>query len=201
MEMINSIKNNKRYSVNFKISLIFSELIIITAFLIAPDIEYNNPPDTNEPLILIDEIPITIQNSEYASKKPVTPVIVITEEISEPEILDDIAIPNNFANVNQAVENQNIAINENVKLDRKPPRQILEVLPEKKNFNYVGTLLLKIKIDSRGKVTDHLILFNSLECKDCLSEIISAIYKSIWEPGVKEGIAMEYWVEKSYTFN
>lgn len=199
--MINSIRNNKRYSVNFKISLIFSELIIITAFLIAPDVEYNNPPDTNEPLILIDEIPITIQNSEYASKKPVTPVIVITEEISEPEILDDIAIPNNFANVNQAVENQNIAINENVKLDRKPPRQILEVLPEKKNFNYVGTLLLKIKIDSRGQVTDHLILFNSLECKDCLSEIISAIYKSIWEPGVKEGIAMEYWVEKSYTFN
>lgn len=199
--MINSIRNNKRYSVNFKISLIFSELIIITAFLIAPDVEYNNPPDTNEPLILIDEIPITIQNSEYASKKPVTPVIVITEEISEPEILDDIAIPNNFANVNQAVENHNIAINENVKLDRKPPRQILEVLPEKKNFNYVGTLLLKIKIDSRGKVTDHLILFNSLECKDCLSEIISAIYKSIWEPGVKEGIAMEYWVEKSYTFN
>lgn len=199
--MINSIRNNKRYSVNFKISLIFSELIIITAFLIAPDVEYNNPPDTNEPLILIDEIPITIQNSEYASKKPVTPVIVITEEISEPEILDDIAIPNNFANVNQAVENQNIAINENVKLDRKPPRQILEVLPEKKNFSYVGTLILKIKIDSRGKVTDHLILFNSLECKDCLSEIISAIYKSIWEPGVKEGIAMEYWVEKSYTFN
>lgn len=199
--MINSIRNNKRYSVNFKISLIFSELIIITAFLIAPDVEYNNPPDTNEPLILIDEIPITIQNSEYASKKPVTPVIVITEEISEPEILDDIAIPNNFANVNQAVENHNIAVNENVKLDRKPPRQILEVLPEKKNLNYVGTLLLKIKIDSRGKVTDHLILFNSLECKDCLSEIISAIYKSIWEPGVKEGIAMEYWVEKSYTFN
>lgn len=199
--MINSIRNNKRYSVNFKISLIFSELIIITAFLIAPDLEYNNPPDTNEPLILIDEIPITIQNSEYASKKPVTPVIVITEEISEPEILDDIAIPNNFANVNQAVENHNVAINENVKLDRKPPRQILEVLPEKKNFNYVGTLLLKIKIDSRGKVTDHLILFNSLECKDCLSEIISAIYKSIWEPGMKEGIAMEYWVEKSYTFN
>jgi len=199
--MINSIRNNKRYSVNFKISLIFSELIIITAFLIAPDLEYNNPPDTNEPLILIDEIPITIQNSEYASKKPVTPVIVITEEISEPEILDDIAIPNNFANVNQAVENHNVAINENVKLDRKPPRQILEVLPEKKNFNYVGTLLLKIKIDSRGQVTDHLILFNSLECKDCLSEIISAIYKSIWEPGVKEGIAMEYWVEKSYTFN
>ncbi|MCK7529460.1 MAG: hypothetical protein MZV64_73865 [Ignavibacteriales bacterium] len=177
-------------------------MIIITAFLIAPDVEYYNPPDTNEPLILIDDIPITIQNSEYASKKPVTPVIVITEEISEPEILDDIAIPNNFANVNQAVENQNIAINENVKLDRKPPRQILEVLPEKKNFNYVGsTLLLKIKIDSRGQVTDHLILFNSLECKDCLSEIISAIYKSIWEPGVKEGIAMEYWVEKSYTFN
>ena len=199
--MINSIRNNKRYSVNFKISLIFSELIIITAFLIAPDVEYNNPPDTNEPLILIDEIPITIQNSEYASKKPVTPVIVVTEEISEPEILDDIAIPNNFANVNQAVENQNIAINENVKLDRKPPRQILEVLPEKKNFSYVGTLILKIKIDSRGKVTDHLILFNSLECKDCLSEIISAIYKSIWEPGMKEGIAMEYWVEKSYTFN
>lgn len=199
--MINITRNDKRYSVNFKISLIFSELIIITAFLIAPDVEYNNPPDTNEPLILIDDIPITIQNSEYASKKPVTPVIVITEEISEPEILDDIAIPNNFANVNQALENHNIAVNENVKLDRKPPRQILEVLPEKKNFNYVGTLLLKIKIDSRGKVTDHLILFNSLECKDCLSEIISAIYKSIWEPGVKEGIAMEYWVEKSYTFN
>lgn len=199
--MINSIRNNKRYSVNFKISLIFSELIIITAFLIAPDVEYNNPPDTNEPLILIDEIPITIQNSEYASKKSVTPVIIITEEISEPEILDDIAIPNNFANVNQAVENHNIAINENVKLDRKPPRQILEVLPEKKKFSYVGTLILKIKIDSQGKVTDHLILFNSLECEDCLSEIISAIYKSIWEPGVKEGIAMEYWVEKSYTFN
>ncbi|MCW8960023.1 MAG: energy transducer TonB, partial [Ignavibacteriaceae bacterium] len=66
---------------------------------------------------------------------------------------------------------------------------------------YSGSLKLKLKIDRSGKVADYVILFNSIDCEDCLKEIISAVYKSLWEPGIKNGLETEFWVEKSYTFN
>jgi hypothetical protein len=86
-------------------------------------------------------------------------------------------------------------------LSSRAPKQLFEVLPQKQKEEYEGTVQLKLKIDEKGKVTAHTILYNSLECGDCLKEIITAAYKTKWEPGMKNGAPSEFWVEKSYSFN
>ncbi|MCW9095472.1 MAG: energy transducer TonB [Ignavibacteriaceae bacterium] len=130
-----------------------------------------------------------------------TPEIFMDEEIDEPVILDNII----FANIEEKEISGSNEVMEVNKLNWAgkpgPPRQLLEVLPDKRNRNYSGSLKLKLKIDRSGKVADYVILFNSIDCEDCLKEIISAVYKSLWEPGIKNGLETEFWVEKSYTFN
>ena len=200
MEMIKRFAEHKYYSRNIKISLIISELLVICAFIFSPSITDNNFFEIKEPIFLIDDIPITYQPYKYTPEKPSTPEIFIPGEISEPIILDDVIFNN--------IENQETAgiieiANENnlSKRERRSPRQLLEVLPEERDKNYSGSLQLKLKIDNSGKVTEHVILFNSMDCEDCLREIISAVYKSLWEPGMKNGTETEFWVEKSYIFN
>ena len=194
-------KEHNHYSKNIKISVIFSELLIICTFLFSPKINQNKIIRFNEPLIFIDDIPATLQPAGNISKEPKTPEIFFDEEIVEPVILDDI--------VTSKTGQQDISLGNNiinaVKLNKtgepSPPRQLLEVLPDKKNVNYSGSLKLKLKINSSGKVADYVILFNSIDCEDCLREIISAVYKSRWKPALKNGSETEFWVEKSYTFN
>jgi len=197
MEMIKRFSEHKHYSRNFKISLILSELLIICAFMFSPNLMNDNFFEIREPIFLIDEIPITIQPNKYVSEKPKTPEIIITGEINESIILDDVI----FANFE---EKEVTGTNEEADLkrwERRSPRQLLEVLPDERNRNYNGLLQLKLKISNSGKVAEHVILFNSIDCEDCIKEILSAVYKSIWEPGIKNGTETEFWVEKSYTFN
>ena len=200
MEMNKRFAEHKYYSRNIKISLILSELLVICAFLFSPKIADNNFPEIREPIFLIDDIPITFQHNKFASEKPITPRIFIPAEISEPVILDDVIFKNI---VDQETESNNEVadVNNLNKWERRSPRQLLEVLPDEKDRNYSGSLRLKLKIDNSGKVSEHVILFNSMECENCLREIISAVYKSLWESGMKNGAKTEFWVEKSYTFN
>ncbi|MCW8809793.1 MAG: energy transducer TonB [Ignavibacteriaceae bacterium] len=199
--MISRFKEHKHYSRNIKISFILSELLIICAFLFSPKITHNKSIKFSEPLFIIDDIPITIQSDKNISEKPMTPEIFMDEEIDEPVILDNII----FANIEEKEISGSNEVMEVNKLNWAgkpgPPRQLLEVLPDKRNRNYSGSLKLKLKIDRSGKVADYVILFNSIDCEDCLKEIISAVYKSLWEPGIKNGLETEFWVEKSYTFN
>jgi hypothetical protein len=81
------------------------------------------------------------------------------------------------------------------------PRQIYEVLPTRKTNEIGGSVKLKLRIDTNGKVVEHIILSNSLECENCLDELIAVAYLSKWEPGILNGIIADFWVEKSYTFN
>ena len=198
--MIERFIEHKNYSRNIKISMIISELLVICAFLFSPSITENNFFDIKEPIFLIDDIPITFQPDKYAPKKPSTPEIFISAEISEPIILNDV-IFKNIVNQETADYNEVANVNNLKNWERRLPRQLLEVLPDERDKNYSGSLQLKLKIDNSGKVSEHVILFNSMECEDCLSKIISAVYKSLWEPGMKNGAETEFWVEKSYTFN
>ena len=199
--MISRFKENKHYSRNIKISFIFSELLIICVFLFSPEINYKKSEKYSEPLIFIDDIPVTIQSARITLKKPKTPAIFIGEEIDEPDILDNIVLSN--------TDKQELSGSNNVTAETKlingreqsAPRQLLEFLPDKKNINYSGSIKLKLKIDSSGKVAEYIILYNSIDCEDCLKEIISAVYKSLWKPARKNGSETEFWVEKSYTFN
>lgn len=198
--MIERFTEHKNYSRNIKISLIISELLVICAFLFSPGITDNNFFEIKEPIFLIDDIPITFQPDKYASEKPSTPEIFISGEISEPIILNDV-IFEDIRDQEFSDENEVADVSILNKWERRSPRQLLEVLPDERNRNYKGSLQLKLKINNSGKVAAHVILFNSIDCEDCIQEILSAVYKSIWEPGIKNGAETEFWVEKSFTFN
>jgi hypothetical protein len=75
------------------------------------------------------------------------------------------------------------------------------VLPDEKGDEISGSLNLSLKIGKGGKVINHKVLFSSLECENCMDKILSALYRSKWQPAVTNGIEVDYWVEKSYVFN
>ena len=83
---------------------------------------------------------------------------------------------------------------------RSAPRLLYEVVPAGGEDNYHGSLQLSLKINEDGRVIDHRILFNSLDCPECLNHLIKTAYKSKWEPAIVNGIKEDYWVVKSYTF-
>lgn len=194
-------KEHKYYSRNFKLSLIFSELLVLCAFVFSPGIKENLIIELNEPLILIDNVPITVQKNEFIAVRPKPPEIIFADNIEGPVLLDNIIIVEESGELSQISDQFASTENSFHKLNRRAPRQLLEVLPKKNNANFTGIVQLKLKIDVSGKVLDHIILFNSLECEDCLNDIISSAYKSVWEPAVNNGKETEFWVEKSYTFN
>ena len=199
---MHTFKEHKHYSRNFKLGLIVSELLIICSFLFSPHLNESKINDIGEPLILIEDIPITVQKGEFITTKPQTPEILFDDEVSEPALLDDIIFKDVVAVKNEDKNEMKKTVNNLAQIKkRKTPRQLLEVLPDESKKQYTGSVQLRLKIDRTGKVADHIILSNSLECEDCLKDIISTVYKSIWEPGIDNGIKTEFWVEKSYTFN
>ncbi|MBM4171616.1 MAG: hypothetical protein FJ214_07100 [Ignavibacteria bacterium] len=80
------------------------------------------------------------------------------------------------------------------------PRQILEVLPEKVN-GAEGIIKLKLLIGINGSVIQHFVLSDLSSDKKCLENVIKVIYKSKWQPVFFDGEVVEYWLEKTYTFN
>jgi len=194
-------KEHEHYSRNVKIGVIFSEAILIATFYFFPDFNSSySIKEITEPIILFEDIPATIQTNNPITAKSEPPLIMISEEIEETEILEDVAIKigSNLLNRNDLAENTKVA---NIRLFSMMPRQILEVLPEKSTDELEGKINLYLKIDESGKVIEHKILLNSLECEECLKKVLSAAYQSRWEPAIRNGQQIEYWVEKSYSFN
>ncbi len=80
------------------------------------------------------------------------------------------------------------------------PRQILEVLPEQDDINK-GTVILALKIGKDGRVIEHMLLMNSTKKDEVLKKVLAAAYKSKWQTVKMEGNKVEYWIEKTYSFN
>jgi|GEM_PF-1956183 len=79
------------------------------------------------------------------------------------------------------------------------PRQILEVIPEKRSgFN--GIIKLSVRIGKDGCVKNHKILQNTTGSDIGLSKVLEAVYKSRWQSIKVEGKMVEYWTEKTYKF-
>ncbi len=192
------IDRNNQYSINLKFSVILSLVLVICLFNFFPKPTPSLKVNYNEPIIFIDDIPITVQLNKEILIKPSIPEIKILDELYESELLEDVSInENNVITQSKGIENH--VVNAFVKTDYSSPRQILEVLPEK-DKNISGSIKLKLKINEAGKVTEHIIIYNYLDCENCLSEIITAAYKSKWKPGKRNKINSDYWVEKTYSF-
>jgi hypothetical protein len=80
------------------------------------------------------------------------------------------------------------------------PRQTLEVVPQNTE-GIKGTIILVLKIGTDGLVKEHKVIYNTSNSQPCLNGTIEAAYKSRWEKIKMEGRQIEYWIEKSYSFN
>jgi hypothetical protein len=191
---------HKRYSITLNLSIILSEVIFICLFYFFPRLATSTINKLNDPIILIDEIPITVQPTLELSQKPTPPQILISDLPEEPELLSDILTINSTESEPATGVEQSVVTASLTSLPQSP-RQLLEVLPEQNSKNISGSIKFSLKIDEMGKVIDHKILHNNLKCEGCISEIIAAAYKSKWELATKGGIVAEYWVEKTYSFH
>jgi len=174
-------------------------MLCIAAFLFSPKSSsagyiFNH----TEPIILINSIQPTIQLPVVERIKPTAPAIVIVDITEEANILDDVTIT--LTSSEEYDTSEDIAKLETSNLSTAP-RLTFEVLPDKRDDKISGSLNLFLKIDTDGKVISHQVLYNSIECEKCLDKIISAAYRSKWQPAIENGIEVNYWVEKSYIFN
>jgi hypothetical protein len=176
-----------------------SEAIFICLFYFFPKLTPLTVKKLKEPIILIDEIPITLQPPLELTQKPIPPQILFSDIMEEVEILADILIIENSKSKPVAGKEYPL-ISASLSSLTHSPRQILEVLPEQNKVQISGSIRLSLKINETGKVIDHKILYNNLSCDSCLSEILAAAYKSKWQTVINGGIYAEYWVEKTYSF-
>ncbi len=191
------------YRRNWLLSLALSLLLIILVTIYFPRIDQKKiqikMTDEN---IVLEFVPYTVQENPskaFGRKRPETPEIIlsdITEEI-EPE---EISIVN-------LSHGKSISEDEQGKADKSelagsitfaPPRQLLEVLPQKVSSNAEGNITLSLKINNSGNVTDHKILANTINSEDCLQKVLEAAYSTRWEKLHLE--SNEFWVTKSYKF-
>jgi hypothetical protein len=80
------------------------------------------------------------------------------------------------------------------------PRQTLEVVPQNTE-GAKGIIILVLKIGTDGQVKEHKVIYNTSNSQPCLNSTIEAAYRSRWEKIKMEGRQIEYWIEKSYSFN
>jgi hypothetical protein len=182
------------------IAVIISELLCISAFLLSPNPSRSD--DTllySEPIILINNIQPTTQLPEVETKKPNAPLIYIADLIEEPELLDDVVIAAVTSKEEDSDASEDVALLE-TGFYSSAPRLTLEVLPDEKEDQISGSLNLSLKIGKDGKVISHKVIFSTLECENCMDKILSAVYRSKWQPALTNGIEVDYWVEKSYVF-
>jgi hypothetical protein len=194
------IKDSKtHYKRNILISIILSEALIISAFIFSPKRPGNNVKILyNEPVVLLNKIPRTVQNPPIQIQKPEIPPINITDEMEAFELLGDVSSSSIASNQNNIVPT--VIADQNIRSVRTAPRLIFEVMPAAGDNAFSGKLELSLKINENGIVVDHRIISNSLDCSECLNEIIRAAYKSKWEPAMANGKKEDYWVKKSYAF-
>ena len=199
-----------------KSGIILLILLSISIFYLHTKLTETNSHNFNKhtrkilaPQKLTDSLPLQILlSNENLYKINEFPQIINinTDELKIPDDnLTSTEDANNEENKNEnksEVENNDPSITESNFADLTiMPRQIYEVLPTRKTDEIEGSIKLKLRIDTNGKVVEHIILSNSLECENCLDELITVAYLSKWEPGILNGIKSDFWVEKSYTFN
>ena len=180
-----------------QISLIISEIILILTFLFFPQ-SFNEKKEIviGESIYLSEIIPPTLQKISSVLPPPKVPIPVISDDVDAFDLLDDVEIISSdiVSEISKKESTQTGITNTS-------PRLTYEILPENKEKLISGTLNLSLKIDQTGKVIEHKILRNSIECEKCLKNLIDIVYKSRWEPAYKNGSRITDWVQKSYVFN
>jgi hypothetical protein len=177
--------------------MIVSLLSIILVFYFFPRFKDNKPELLYyAPVIEMIDIPQTRQNQIFRPP-PSKPVIPVQDE--EIEFLDQV----NIEFIESDYFGDSLSYSEfksGLPVGYKP-RQLLEVVPQNVNETFRGEIVLQLKIDRKGKVIDHRLVYNSTNSEQCLEYAIEAAKKSLWEAAMVDGRPIEYWIEKTYRFN
>ena len=192
----------------FELCLIASLIFCILLFLFFPYIAPPPPPPVEYQSLLftINDIAPNTAQKNIKNPKPPVPKIFVPDVVDEPEILPD----EDMAQQTKSEESGNGKNNSNITgsgtaLDAPElpfvPRQILEVLPQNVDKNAQGFVELSLKIGTDGHVIEHKIIDNTTGSKQILQSVITAAYKSKWEPVKIKNSKIVYWVEKTYRFN
>jgi len=194
------------YKINFKLSLIASLIIFILLFLFFPYVAPSSPsPKEYQSLLFtINDLAPNTKQDNIESQKPTEPKILIPDVIEEPEILPDIKIVLLTENESAGGGTGNVSGKGAIlNAPQLPfvPRQILEVLPENIDENIKGLIVIKLKIDTDGKVVEFKVMSNTTGSQKFLQSVINAANKSKWQPVKIKNNNIVYWVEKTYRFN
>ncbi len=198
-------EDNFHYSRNIKVAVIISEFLILCLFLFwpAPSLKTERKIYFPENFITVADIPSTeITPPKPGGMPPPRPAIPIDfVPIEDPEVLPDVVIPDNS---NAAGSKSGIGENKTGEYYASSfpfvPRQILEVVPSKME-GVSGYIKLSLKIGRDGFVKDHRIIAGTIKNQELIKNILDAVYKSRWQPISIEGEKIEYWIEKTYSFN
>jgi outer membrane biosynthesis protein TonB len=181
---------------------------MISAFLLSPQNKNKRKtiPYFREPVLTIIDIPNTQQSISSAPRPAVPLITTLLEPIAELEPLPDIKInETSLNNSNQTGESNSKSIGTGTDIYNASslpfvPRQILEVIPQKIN-GVKGSIKVSVLVGIDGYAKQLKILYNSTESILCLAKVEEAVYKSRWQPVTIENQNVEYWIEKTYTFN
>ena len=196
------------YKIVFKISLITSLTICILLFLLFPHISPPLPPlkEYQSLLFTINDIAPNTAQKSIKNPKPPEPKIFIPDVVDEPEILpDEEIVSQTKAKESGSGKNTSDISGSGTALNMPElpfvPRQILEVLPQNVGKDAKGFVELSLKIGTDGHVIGHKIIDNTTGSQQVLQSVITAAYKSKWEPVKINNSKIVYWVEKTYRFN
>lgn len=196
------------YRLNYKLALIASLIICICLFLFFPHIPTapRGPVEYQSLLFTINDVAPRSTQKNVANPKPPEPKIFVPDVTDEPDILPDEEIVRQKKSENPGSGQGSNDISGNGEAIDAPqlpfaPRQILEVLPQNNDEEFKGFIEIRLKIGTDGKVIEHKVVSNTTGSQKCLRNVITAAYKSKWEPIKISNNKIVYWVEKTYRFN
>jgi hypothetical protein len=155
-------------------------------------------------LFTINDLAPNTKQDNISNPKPQEPKIFTPGIMDEPEILPDEEVVSLTENENNGNANSNVSVKgATFVAPQLPfvPRQILEVLPQNVDENLKGLIEIELKISTDGKVIEHKVILNTTGSQKYLQSVITAAYKSKWEPVKIKDNNVVYWVEKTYRFN
>jgi len=199
-------KDKYLYKRNLLISVVVSLCLLISLFYSVPSKQNNYVlPNYSEPILTLLDIPITKLTNEISLEPNIPSLALDLLTIDLPELLDDIEIKeHNNLEIIKAEQNYITKAYNNKVYESSAfpfvPRQLIEVVPQ--NVKQIkGFIRLKVLIGEDGFPKEYIVLEKSINSNTIIQSVTDALYKSRWQTISIDSSNVEYWIEKTYSFN
>jgi TonB family protein len=189
-------KAESRYKITLQTGFVMTLLLLISIFYLFPRF----PERVSHETVYQHQMEIiSIPPTRQIKRRPPPPRPLIPTAEAEPEILKPVPLDSPAAAMAAGKDSSSEFLSGLP--DGFRPKQILEVVPEKVSQIYRGVVVLALKIDRKGMVSEVRLLKNTTGTGECEQKAVKAARASIWEPAVVSGHPVTYWIEKTYRFN